>query len=384
MTMHTTPKTILSIACGLFLLASGPASAAEVLFGQIASQTNPASMDNAKNLTIGIQVYFDSVNAKGGINGNKLKLEVGDDGLQPKAMVELTDKMIANPAIVGLVGFLNTAGLGALAKENTLGKGAIALIAPLQGDKAIVEAENIFPLRSGFPDEVDALLKEAKKWGKDSISIVNMNIGFGPTLAEFAEKRAKEMGLKVVSRSVVDFSADTQAASVSAAVKTVVAAHPKGILVLAAGVPAFEFIKAARAVPEGLVQIYGVSVLRHTDLIATAGVDKVRGVVLSQAIPYPFTSGKHVITEYQAAMKAYAPNAALSFNSLEGYMGAKIAAEAVKRAGAHPTRERVLASLKTLGEYDLGGVSVNYSPQARKGWGGVDLTIISSSGSLQK
>ena len=35
-------------------------------------------------------------------------------------------------------------------------------------------------------------------------------------------------------------------------------------------------------------------------------------------------------------------------------------------------------------EYNLGGISVNYSAQARKGWGGVDLTIISASGNLQK
>ncbi|ABM37003.1 amino acid/amide ABC transporter substrate-binding protein, HAAT family [Polaromonas naphthalenivorans CJ2] len=382
--MRRTPKIFLSMACGLFLCASAPARAAEVVFAQIASQSNPASIDNAKGLTTGIQVYFEALNAKGGVNGNKLKLEVHDDGLQAKNMVELTGKLIDNPAIVGLVGFLNTAGMTMLAKENAFGKGAIALIAPMQGDKNVVEADNVFPLRSGYADEIDALLKEAKTWGKDTVSIVNMNIAFGPILAELAQKRATDLGLKVVSRSVVDFSPDAQAASVSAAVKSVVAAHPKAILVLAAGMPAFEFIKAVRAVPEGLGQIYGLSVLRHSDLIAITGVNKARGIVLSQATPYPFTSTKPVITEYQAAMKAHDPKAALSFSSLEGFLGAKIAAEAVRRAGANPSRERVLGALKTMQEYNLGGISVNYSAQARKGWGGVDLTIISATGNLQK
>ena len=372
------------MACGLFLCAGGPAGAADVVFAQIASQSNPASMDNAKGLTTGIQVYFQTLNAKGGVNGNQLKLEVHDDGLQAQNMVELTGKLIDNPAIVGLVGFLNTAGMTMLAKENAFGKGAIALIAPMQGDKNVVEADNVFPLRSGYADEVDALLKEAKNWGKDTVSIVNMNIAFGPILAELAQKRATALGLTVVSRSVVDFSPDAQAASVSAAVKAVAAARPKAILVLAAGVPAFEFIKAVRAVPEGLGQIYGLSVLRHSDLIASTGVNKARGIVLSQATPYPFASTKPVITEYQAAMKAYDPKAALSFSSLEGFLGAKIAAEAVRRAGANPSRERVLGALKTMQEYNLGGISVNYSAQARKGWGGVDLTIISATGNLQK
>ncbi|CAN5569154.1 ABC transporter substrate-binding protein [soil metagenome] len=382
--MRPIPKIFLSTACGLFLCASGPAGAADVVFAQIASQSNPASMDNAKGLTTGIRAYFDAINAKGGINGNKLKLEVLDDGLQAKNMVELTGKLIDNPAIVGLVGFLNTAGMGMLAKENTFGKGGMALIAPMQGDKNVVGAENVFPLRSGYADEVDALLKEAKNWGKDTISIVNMNIAFGPILAELAQKRATDMGLKVVSRSVVDFSPEAQAASISAAVKSVVAARPKAILVLAAGVPAFEFIKTVRAVPEGMAQIYGLSVLRHSDLVAVTGVDKARGIVLSQATPYPFASTKPVITEYQSAMKAYDPKAALSFSGLEGFLGAKIAAEAVRRAGANPSRERVLGALKTLQEYNLGGISVNYSAQARKGWGGVDLTIINASGNLQK
>ncbi len=74
----------------------------------------------------------------------------------------------------------------------------------------------------------------------------------------------------------------------------------------------------------------------------------------------------------------------MSFASLEGFLGAKIAAEAIRRAGAKPTRERVLAALKNMRKYNLGGVSVNYTEQARKGWGGVDLTIIDASGNLQK
>jgi branched-chain amino acid transport system substrate-binding protein len=382
--MRIAPKIFLSMACGLFLSESGPAGAADVVFAQIASQSNPASTANAQGLTTGIRVYFESLNAKGGVNGNKLKLEVHDDGLQAKNMVELTGKLIDNPSIVGLVGFLNTAGLSALVKENTFGKNGIALIAPLQGDKNIVESDNVFPLRSGYADEIEALLKEAKSWGKDTISIVNMNIAFGPPLAELAQKRAAEMGLKVVSRSVVNFSPETQPASVSAAVKAIAAAHPKAILVLAAGTPAFEFIKAVRGVPEGLGQIYGLSVLLHADLIAVTGVDKARGIVLSQATPYPFVPTKPFITEYQTAMKAYEPKATLSFSSLEGFLGAKIAAEAVRRSGATPSRERVLGALKTMGEYNLGGIYVNYNGQARKGWGGVELTIIGAGGNLQK
>jgi len=106
--------------------------------------------------------------------------------------------------------------------------------------------------------------------------------------------------------------------------------------------------------------------------------------VLSQAVPFPFVPSKPVITEYQSDMKKYAPGQPLSFSSLEGYLGAKIAAEAVRRAGKTPTRASVLQALSNLGEYNLGGLYVNYSASKRTGWGGVDLAIISSDGNLRK
>src|SRR6185369_2858574 len=136
----------------------------------------------------------------------------------------------------------------------------------------------------------EALLKESKTWGKDTVSIVNMNIAFGPILAEVAQKRATELGLKVVSRSVVNFSPDTQAATIVEAVAAVNKAQPKAIFVIAAGTPAQEFVKAVRGTPAGLTQIYGLSVLLHDDIVKTAGAAKARGIVLSQATPYPFAA----------------------------------------------------------------------------------------------
>ncbi|UUZ67399.1 hypothetical protein LP416_22095 [Polaromonas sp. P2-4] len=51
---------------------SGVGNAAQdVVFGQVASQTNPASAANAKGLVVGIQTYFAKINASGGIAGQQ-------------------------------------------------------------------------------------------------------------------------------------------------------------------------------------------------------------------------------------------------------------------------------------------------------------------------
>lgn len=187
--------TIMSLAT-LYSLSNVAHAARDVVFGQIASQTNPASAANAKGLVVGIQTYFATVNAKGGIAGNTLKLLTLDDDLQGPKMLELTQQLIADPAIVGLLGFLNSAGLAEIAKQGVPAKAGIALITPLQGDKNVVGAANVFPLRSGYADEVATLLKEAKSWDKNEVAIVNMGIAFGPPLAQLAIKE----GVSWVSR----------------------------------------------------------------------------------------------------------------------------------------------------------------------------------------
>src|SRR5664279_1863699 len=173
---RSTPEWRTSLCAALtFVFWCGAAAAGDVVFGQIASISNPASTSNATGLMAGAKACFESINAHGGIHGNKLRLDTRDDSLNGPKMVAMTAEMINDPSIVGLLSFLNTAGLTELTKKNAFGIGKIALIAPLQGDKAVVEAENVFPLRSGYGDELEALLKEAKTWGKDTISIVNMN-----------------------------------------------------------------------------------------------------------------------------------------------------------------------------------------------------------------
>jgi ABC-type branched-subunit amino acid transport system substrate-binding protein len=259
----------------------------------------------------------------------------------------------------------------------------MALIAPLQGDKQVVGARNVFPLRSGYADEIAALLKEAKARSRDTVALVHMNIDFGPALSTQTHELAGEAGVQIVTHQILNAAPSQLEASIKGAVSQINKSQPKAVLVLAAGQPAFDFIRAMREASSNKMPIYGLSVLPHDVLVQEVGAEAARGIVLSQAVPYPFVPSKPVVGEFQADMKKYAPGEALSFSSFEGYLGAKIAAEAVRRAGNNPSRASVLQALSDLGEYNLGGVSVNYTPSRRTGWGGVDLSIITGRGSLQ-
>jgi ABC-type branched-subunit amino acid transport system substrate-binding protein len=360
------------------------ATATEVVFGQIASTGSLSARGLATNLNFGYQIYFDKLNSDGGVNGNSIKLVLKDDGLKADAMVQLTKEFLADPSVIGLVGYLNTPGLAEIAKQKLLVDGGMALVSPMQGDKRLVSSPNFFPFRSGYLDEVSALVKEAKQTQKQRFFIIYQSTTLGPGNAAWAEEEAKRLGLPLAGKASFEPSADKLPAAVRGIVEQVVNSKADAVLLISAGAPAFLLTAALRDAAADSHIIYAMSVTQMADLPPSIPVEKARGVILAQSVPYPFAGVLPIVREYQRVMKERAPGRAFDYLSLEGYIGAKIVHEALKRAGKKPTRQSFLAAIKALGTLDLGGVTVSYSEKARLGWEGVDLTIISRNGSLQR
>ena len=378
-------KRIVGAFFALSLLAASAACAQALLIGQAAALTNPATSANAKGIQTGFEVYFKYTNERGGVGGRPVKLVSKDDDLTPGKMLSITKEYIADKNILALAGFVNTGGITDVSKSNILGNSGIALIAPLQGDKSIVTAANFFPFRSGYPDEVSALVKEAAFTQKKRVAIVFWNITFGPAMKKLVEDDSKTQGLNVVAYVPIDAKPEAQgkfAQVMKDAVAAVVKEKPDAVIMLISGKYALEFVKGIKSSPSADAQLYAMSIVPPGDVVKVVGDDKARGLVIAQSVPFPFSPVLPIVSEYQKVMKQYAPNEPLSFSTLEGFIGGKITVEALKRAGPNPTRAKVLKALTSMGELNLGGVYVNYNSQARKGWGTVDLTVIGPGGKL--
>jgi len=374
-------RLLATFVVGLSSITS--AVAQELLVGQVAALSNPATTANAKGIQAGMQAYFAYVNAQGGIGGRKVTLVSKDDGLTPGKMVELTKEYLADKRVLVLAGYVNTGGITEVSKANLPGEGGIALIAPLQGDKSIVGAANFFPFRSGYPDEVTALVKEAASTQKKKLAVVYWNITFGPAMLKVAQEETKKNGLNVVAWVQIDATAqDKFDAIMKEAVAAVAKQAPDAVLMLISGRYSLEFIKQIKSSDAADAQLYAMSIVASGDVVKAVGEQKARGLVIAQAVPFPFSATLPLVSDYQRMMKQYAPQEPLSFSTLEGFVAGKITAEALKRAGKNPTREKVLKALNSMGEYDLGGVYVNYSPKERRGWGQIDLTVIGAGGKL--
>jgi ABC-type branched-subunit amino acid transport system substrate-binding protein len=383
MSVHRSRVLPLAAAFAFSLLFAKPAVAQDLLIGQAAALTNPATTANAKGIQAGMKAYFNYINAQGGVGGRKVTLVSKDDGLTPGKMAEITREFIADKRVLALAGYVNTGGLTEVSKADLPGKGGIALIAPLQGDKSIVGAANFYPFRSGYPDEVTALIKEAGNTQKKKLAVVYWNVTFGPAMMKIAQEEAKKDGVNVVAWVQIDATAqDKFDAVVKEAVAAVAKENPDSVLMLISGRYSLEFIKQIKNSAAADAQLYAMSIVPPGDVVKAAGETKARGLVIAQAVPFPFSATLPLVSEYQKLMKEYAPQEALSFSTLEGFVGGKITVAALKRAGKNPTREKVLKALNSMGEYDLGGVYVNYSTKDRRGWGQIDLTVIGAGGKL--
>jgi branched-chain amino acid transport system substrate-binding protein len=368
---------ILALAAAVCRAAGAP-----IVLAQVASQTNASAATNSRGMVLGMTALFDQVNAAGGIGGRMIKLVNLDDDLNPKRMVEITtQQLLPDPNVLALIGYVNTGGLTALAKDNAFGKSGIAMIAPLQGDHQVVDADNVFPFRAGYADEVKALVQHAKTMGHRRLAVVAYSIAFGPAMAKVAEEAARKQGLEV-SVTMVDGAPDRIEQNMAEAARKVAEHQPGAVLMVCAGRYATELAKALQSGPAAGVQMYGMSVILAENLVNALGVNRARGIVLAQAVPFPFAQGIPLVYEYQRTMQARLPNEPLSFATLEGFAAAKIAVEGLRRAGPNLTREKIAQALNGAGEINLGGIYVKYAKAVRYGWRNVDLTIIGANGKL--
>ena len=106
-------------------------------------------------------------------------------------------------------------------------------------------------------------------------------------------------------------------------------------------------------------------------------------MAISQVVPFPINSTLPLVREYQQAMAA-AGHSELSHLSLEGYVNARVVAEALRRAGKNLTRGSFMAAMDSIKGLNLGGMDVSFGNGAASGSHFVELTLVGSQGRLIK
>ena len=356
------------------------ARAPDLVIGQVAPLSGVLASTGAQMVSGG-RIYFDHVNAKGGIHGRAIQHVVVDDGYKVDETVRQTRELLARPDLLALFGFAGTANVGKLLSEKVLEQGGAALVAPYTGGEVLRNPFNpwIFHLRAGYADETEHMVQQATTLGLNRIAVMYQDDGFGQAGLDGVRQALARRKLPLSVAAGYERNTD----KVEDAAQRIKASDAQAVIMISVNKSTAAFVKRFRELGGG-AQLYNISVVDPAEIVRLAGLKNAHGLGISQVVPYPYTPRLPAVREYQELLKRHAPDQHVNYTSFEEFLGAKVLVEGLRRAGPNPNRGKVVEALESISGFDLGGITVGYSPQNRVGSRYVEVTVIGSSGKLLK
>jgi branched-chain amino acid transport system substrate-binding protein len=356
--------------------AQATAAARPFVLGQSAAFSGPAAQ-LGEQFKRGALLYFDRLNAKGGINGRSVELKSLDDGYEPDRCKANTEQLVKE-GVFALFGYIGTP--TSLAALPVATAARTPFIAPFTGAQALREPFNryAFHVRASYFDETGEIVKQVTSVGIKRIGVFYQNDSYGKAGLDGVVRALKPLGLEPAGMGTVE----RNTVDVDAAVKSILAGKPDAIVQISAYKSCAAFIRAARKAGFGGT-FYNVSFV-GTKALADELASDARGVVVSQVMPYPYSPVTLISGEYLAAGQASGGKFEPNYSSIEGYVAAKTMAEALRRAGNSPTQDALIGAMESLREFNLGGFYVDFGASKHAGSRFVDLTILSGDGKVRR
>ncbi|MDG9923834.1 MULTISPECIES: ABC transporter substrate-binding protein [unclassified Pseudomonas] len=338
--------------------------AKELHLGMVNAQSGPAA-GLGKGMLAGAQAYFQRVNAAGGVHGRRLVLLVRDDGYEPARTARLTEELIDSRSVFALFGYVGTPTSRA-AMPATLAAG-VPYLFPFSGAEVLREPLHhwVFNVRASYFAETELLAAHMTEELKLSrVALLMQNDSFGETVKGGLAGALLKRGLHVEGEARIL----RNSLQIGEAVRQLLPSQPQAIFFVGTYKQLAAAIREARAL--GMqARFFSVSFVGTDSFIAEAGADA-EGVYISQVVPPPEDASLPLVRDYQADMQG-----PLGYASLEGYIGAAVLVEALRRIGPQPTRAQLVDALESL-DLDLGGFQVRFGPDDHQGSDAVYLTRI--------
>ncbi|QLG86927.1 ABC transporter substrate-binding protein [Chitinibacter bivalviorum] len=363
---------------------------ADITVGQSVPTTG-LSADTGKALALGASIYFGRLNARGGINGENINLVVKDDAYDPNRTVQNAKDLIEKDNALALISFYGTGSVGELIKSKVLENSRTALVGVHSGAESLRNPVNpyVFHTRASYAQETEKIIKLLTgNLGVTKVAVLAQKDAYGEAGMAGVKAALDKRQLKVLQEVWYDKNKPDTAQAAAELAKL----NPEAIILVAVSKPAASFIKQFKE-KGGTSQIYGLSPIQFEEVGRAIGNKTAHGLGISQTFPYPYNTQVRFIREFQTdAEMVLRNNPAAEYKSsdypsyalLEGYLAARVVAEAIKRAGKAPTREGVLNALNNMGRLDLGGFAIDFSDKKHVGSSFVELTMMSPTGALTR
>jgi branched-chain amino acid transport system substrate-binding protein len=367
--------TMVAALAGLFTAgakAEDGVSKTAITLGQSLAMTGPGAT-LAVPFAQGARLYFERVNAGGGVNGRRIEVTTLDDMGNPDTTVANTKKLLDQKvfSLFGYYGSPQVTAVNALLKDTD-----ILLFAPMAGADELRGSlyPNVYSVRPGYSEEAAVITRHAETLGMRKLAILHGRDAESLAALDSAERTMGGMGANLVAKSPLS------GGSIATSVDQVLAKKPESVLVISDAAGAANAIRDLRA--KGFRgPIYGFSSTGESLLAEQLGPAGA-GVVVVRVTPKSDNAKSVLVRDLQAdasAAKLGKPNVYM----LEGYIAAWTYIEALRKTGKDPTRAKLRKALDSLQDMNLGGFRVHFDGD-RVGSKLVELSLIDAMGRVRE
>ncbi len=362
--------------CVILALPASLPARADLIVAQIAPMSGPIAAADGLSTNLGIRVALDAANARGGVHGKKLVLRTLDDEYKPDRTVELIRKEAAGDTLALLLP-VGSVSMAKVLKERVLESARLPVVGLIPGAEPLRTPTNpyLYHVRAGDLDQYRHMIEHTMTVGMKHYAVVYADIPFGKSGMAAIEALLKARQLTPVAG--IPFSLGPQI-DFGSVIERLARSSADVVLLISPPEPAGAFVREYRNAglnPPVMTLSYGLADI----LCKVAGAEKAKGVGVAQVFPNGNSPTTPLSRRFQADFKRYAPADVVSTqNHFEAYVTTQVLLEALKRAGAAPTRDKVGKALDGMREVDLGGFTVDFAPDKHTGSRFVDISIVSN------
>jgi branched-chain amino acid transport system substrate-binding protein len=363
-------------ALGGFHLAQAQ-SEGRIVLGQSAAFTGPAAQLGVQ-FHQGAKLFFDQLNAQGGVGKRLVEIRTLDDGYEPDRCAENTKKLIADD-VFALFGYIGTP--TSLAALPLFTQARVPFFGPFTGAEALRQPFNrlIFHVRASYYDETALIVRQLTNLGLKKIAVFYQNDAYGKAGLDGVTRALAELKLAPVATATVE----RNSVDVKAATDKLTAAMPEAVVQIAAYAGSAAFVRSARKAGYGGT-FYNVSFVGTQALADELGKDGA-GVVVSQVVPSPYQPSRPVTREFLEAIKKSGDKVQANYSSMEGYLAARVFTEGLRQAQASGkiARESFITGTEAIGTQVIAGFQVSFSATSHAASKFVEMSMLTGDGRVR-
>jgi branched-chain amino acid transport system substrate-binding protein len=329
-----------------------------VVVGSIATLTG-AIASNFNGTPAGMQAYFNTINAQGGVNGHKFLLSYNlDDASNPATFSQLSHTLIEQDHVFAVLAstYWFTPNLFVSTGTPTFGYNVSGNWTPAHGPGA----PNLLAA-GGSSQRYDlgapAVAYAIKKTNSHSIAVIS----YGPSITSSYNACAADAS--VLSKAGLNVTTLLDAQLAGNYTSEVQRMQSDGVDFIVSCMQASDNITMSRDLQQyGLTHVHQLWFDGYDDSLLKQYNSLMQGVYLNVNNTVPFTANTvypgHYpgIAAFEAAMEKTQPSLVHSQEALQGWVSAATLVQGVKMAGNNVTQKNVVNQINTLTGWTAGGV----------------------------